>query len=465
MTLARTHALPKLLVLLLLFLCSASHTNQAVLSEKKPALYSYIMGNIHRDQIDEEHASELYATPASTQKTVTALIALTYLGCDYRYQTTAFATYTDNPPTEDSRSQASCPAHDNSAQNTESGHHNKTIRDIVISFSGDPTLTSKNLLSLLAPFKNSCVKGSIILDASSFKTPIYSPNLMIDCIGSWYCSPISSINIDRNSIKIPGTPHAECASDEQEVEQAEPLSICTSPTGDAAVMAPALEPYISAKIRNILNSLNISFSSIKFVYNQAELPANMVLQNTHYSEPIKQIIPAALKSSDNFIFDSLYLTIIHTHRSATKSGPDINSWNNGNAIYKELIKKHFDIDFESALFVDGSGLSRCNRMQPKKLFLLLKKGFSIPEFVQALPQPGELNSTLAKRTALPHNIRAKTGYIPGFSCLCGYALDDQHPKVFVMMASCFAPPLQDVTDTVDNFLHTKFNNAIQGSSQ
>jgi D-alanyl-D-alanine carboxypeptidase/D-alanyl-D-alanine-endopeptidase (penicillin-binding protein 4) len=106
----------------------------------------------------------------------------------------------------------------------------------------------------------------------------------------------------------------------------------------------------------------------------------------------------------------------------------------------------------SALFVDGSGLSRYNRVQPIILLSLLKKGFDIPEFVDALAIPGEKDSTLKNRTKLSNSIKAKTGSLSGMSCLCGYSFASRHPKAFVFMTSSFAPPSKELFEVMDNFI-------------
>lgn len=420
----------------------SSQSNQALLYQKKPAFYSYIIGDAQGDQIYAEHASNVYATPASCQKTITALLALKSLGSDYCY-TTSLSTTSKAGATD----------------------------ALILTFSGDPTLTSEQLTHLLEPFKNNHFAGGVILNASLFKLPPYSPNLMLDCVGAWYASPISSMGIDKNNIKITIIPksahvsstvdydlHVELTNTKEHSHVAidwdckagevirvtgavnkknDPITITITP--------PTLVPYIIKKIRSVMDNLHIT-GDIRIISEEKLLPANMQFHSSTVSQPIKNIIPEALKTSDNFVFDSLFLTIIHANNK------NITSWNDGDLIYKELLKKHFALDFENALFVDGSGLSRCNCVQPKKLFLLLQQGFSIPEFVNALARPGEQKSTLATRTKLPCSIRAKTGYIPGFSCLCGYDLNDNNPKAFVMMTSCFAPPLQELTDTVDTFL-------------
>jgi serine-type D-Ala-D-Ala carboxypeptidase/endopeptidase (penicillin-binding protein 4) len=417
------------------------------LYEEKLGFYAYIIGDIKSDYIDTEHASEVYATPASCQKVITTLVALKTLGPEYRYKTKLFTK--------------------------EKG---STIHDIVIAFSGDPTLTSEKLISLLKPLENIKIYGKIILDASIFKTPPYSTNLVIHDIGTRYSTPVSSINIDKNLIMLKVLPRevgesAEIYTDDYDIhyiksdvitdESASSIKYLWN--GDAVnvtgninkydspielkISPQESDNYIKNKVRTVLNTLNIK-GEIKIVHDKNDIATDIRLINEIESSYLKDIIIPALKISNNLVFDSIYLTIIH-YNSAMK----ISDWSEGDVVMKELINKHFAVDANNSLFVDGSGLSRYNRIQPKVLLSLLKKGFFIPEFVNALPKPGEEESTLKNRTTLPDHIIAKSGNMLGISCLCGYSLAPSYrQKAFVFIINSFAPPSKELFDIMDDFI-------------
>lgn len=107
----------------------ASKNQHDQLYKQKPGFYSYIIGDVNSDKIYLEKNSEVYATPASCQKVITAILALKELGPEYRYETSLLS--------------------------------NK--KDIVIKFSGDPSFTSEQLTTLLAPLRNSKIKGILSL--------------------------------------------------------------------------------------------------------------------------------------------------------------------------------------------------------------------------------------------------------------------------------------------------------------
>ncbi|MCC8461865.1 MAG: D-alanyl-D-alanine carboxypeptidase/D-alanyl-D-alanine-endopeptidase [Rickettsia endosymbiont of Ecitomorpha arachnoides] len=391
--------------------CASPHYKE--LYKKKPGFYSYVIGEIQNDYIYKEYASEVYATPASCQKIVTSLVAFKTLGPEYKYKTELLIK-----------------------------KKGKLIQDAVIKFSGDPTLTSQQLINILQPLHNSKVTGSIVLDNSVFKVSPYSPNLMIDDIGRNYSPPVSSINIDKNLVSIKVTPNkinkfAKISADldydirSNVTTNDQPSSIkllwdgeVINATGNINIKDAPIElklaprnhdEYVVKKIKTILKIL--------IVHRAYQINNGFKLAGQIESLPLKEIIKPAMKSSDNLVLDSIYLTVINY-----SSTQEITDWAEGSDIIKQLIKQHFGIDAKDSLFVDGSGLSRYNRVQPIILFALLKKGYAIPEFISALPKTGEEDLTLKNHCKLSNNIIAKTGGMSGVSCLCGYNLKQPHHK-------------------------------------
>ncbi len=157
------------IILLLLTGCSQHHK----LYQQNPGFYAYIIGDVNSQRIYQEHAAEVYAIPASCQKVITSLVALKHLGQEYTYETKLLGK-----------------------------KNQQTITDIVLRFSGDPTLTSQQLSALLKPLQNSNIKGKIIIDVSIFKTPSYSNNLMVHDLGTKYAQPVWAANIDKNLLTM-----------------------------------------------------------------------------------------------------------------------------------------------------------------------------------------------------------------------------------------------------------------------
>jgi D-alanyl-D-alanine carboxypeptidase/D-alanyl-D-alanine-endopeptidase (penicillin-binding protein 4) len=415
-----------------------------LLYNRKPAFYSYIVGDVDSDFIDVEHLADVYTAPASCQKIIIALLAYKTLGRDFRFETNLYLT-----------------------------KHKSEIQDVIIVASGDPTLKSENLKELLEPLRGKPVKGKIVIDTSAFQTPEYSKNNMINDMGSSYAPPISSFSLDQNIIAITLYPTkiGEKVVIENDggyriegnvVTTVEPSSVKlswengsltatgTMKVGDQPLtlkISPIdLKDYISRKIKPILKNLGLK-NKVVFVKDGFTTSLNKDLFTSVVSESLRKIIPPALKKSDNFVFDSVYLKLIHGTEPSM-----IKDWSDGDKVIKALIKENFKVDMEKAHLVDGSGLSRYNRLQPRQLFKILQKGYTTTEFVAALANPGEANSTLVKRTSLPAMIKAKTGNLSGISCLCGYRIMDNHNKAFVIIANSFSPPAGEMFPILDGFV-------------
>lgn len=373
----------------LLFLTSGCASTS---SSKKSACYSYVIGDVYSNKIYTERNADAYVNTASCQKTITALLAYKILGFDYCYETNLYFTRKDG-----------------------------LTDDLIIRFSGDPTLKSSDLSNALMPLKDIKISGKVLLDLSLFKTQYYPESMLISDFGKNFARPISSANIDKNFIVFKNKNRNEILD---------------------------LDSYIIYKIRAILKKNNI-IADVQIIKDETNLPSDMILFRSVKSKQLRHIIIPALKKSDNFIFDSIYLKIIHLQKLANC---DIKTWSDGDKIIKDLVWRYFNIDMTGSAFVDGSGLSRSNMTQPRKLFELLKQGYYIKEFVNALPGPGERGSTLAHRTELFSYIRAKTGNMTGISCLCGYSLN-KNPKAFVMVADNFSKPNRSIILIIDRFVN------------
>ncbi len=441
----------KYLTHLILFLIISCSPKEHELYSQKPAFYSYVIGDVNKEQASTAYNQDVYIIPASCQKTITALVAYKDLGSEYVYQTKVYVTKKKDE-----------------------------IENVIIKFSGDPSLTSEKLSNLLEPLKHYNIKGRIIIDASKFKTPPFSNNNIIDDIGRGYSPPVSSANLDGNLINVAiifdkltqqimvkndaeylVEKDIKISSEETSIKfewqgntikasgnikfNQEPLTFKLSP--------PDIDFYLLKKIKKILKAEDIK-GQLVVIKESSKIPSNGELLLESTSQPLKKIIPPALKKSDNMVFDSLYLTIINNYDQFNNLG-GIKEWKEGDAIMKLLVKKYFDVDMEDTLIVDGSGLSRYNRIKTKTLFTLIKKGYSVKEFVDALPKPSETDTSLEKRNSLLSTIRAKTGTMSGVSCLCGYNINGKSVKAFTVIANSFNPPLRDIFKVQDQFINSQ----------
>jgi D-alanyl-D-alanine carboxypeptidase/D-alanyl-D-alanine-endopeptidase (penicillin-binding protein 4) len=440
-----------------------SYTSNAPLHQKlydkKPAFYAYILGDVAGKRVDCHHAAQTYVTPASCQKIITALLAFRILGPQYRYKTQLFVS--------------------------KKGGHINSAR---ICFSGDPLLTSVQLETLLKPLEKKHIQGGIVLDCSGFQTPEYSNDWMIGDMGSNHSCPVSAANIDHNWIKVRIKRHANTTrcmvTNTEEIPIVATINVHKNPTtiklwwnnhhlcasgylNDSEpekiyTRSPkTLTPYLLNKVQKVITKLGIT-GQIQLInrLNHQDCKKREALLSVVYSKKLVEVLGPAFKTSDNLVFDALYLTILHN-----SSPHAIVDWGCGDPIIKALLKKYFDLDMKGALFVDGSGLSRYNRIQPAQLWQVLKAGYGMPAFMHAFAHPGEKNSTLAKRTILPKGVRAKTGHLLGISTLCGYAWDGTKgprslPKAFVFVAQGYNGNRKEVQPIIDSFLKDQLENPI-----
>jgi D-alanyl-D-alanine carboxypeptidase/D-alanyl-D-alanine-endopeptidase (penicillin-binding protein 4) len=432
-------SLMRLVIILIVNLALTSCVNK-INYDQEPDFYSYIIGDLKSRRPLAEYHSEVAVTPASCQKIITSSLAYKVLGRNYHYHTDLYLT-----------------------KNNEA----------ILSFRGDPTLTSQDLTALLEPLKQSNFNGKIIIDNSSYKTQPLSNNIMKDDIGKNYAQPIAAINLDQNliNIKIKSAEIGKTAlltndlgykvisevvtttSTSKIILSWEENSIkATGTIADNEKLEYKISPlnlkeYFLKKIKQILKQLELS-SEVIIIDDSLKITENKELVNSHSSPALYEFLPPALKKSDNFVFDNLYLTLIHQ-----KDPIGIEDWAEGDKIIKSLIKEHFNIDMEGSLIVDGSGISHYNHVKVSSLYELLKKGYDLPDFVASLVRPKEANSTLESRSNLPAHIYAKTGSLYGTKCLCGYSVKDNKVKVFVIITTGFssAAKLRLIQDKFVNY--------------
>jgi D-alanyl-D-alanine carboxypeptidase/D-alanyl-D-alanine-endopeptidase (penicillin-binding protein 4) len=426
-----------LFLALLLSACSCKNIGRI---GKEPACYSYIIGDA-AGKIIKEHNADLFITPGSCQKIITAALAYKVLGSEYRYDTKMYKLKNG---------------------------------DLVISFDGDPTLKSEDIRKLLQPFAKISFK-SLILDVSAFKSSQYSPNIMLYDVGTKYSTPCSAMNIDRNIVNITVTRNDKnniIVNNDASYKIKSDLILTKAPSDikvkwddnildvEGSVNEVDKEKtfrkspidiyvYIDNKMNKILKDLGIK-TRIKIIKDRSKLPELSNCIAHHYSEPLSSIIPPAFKMSDNLVFDALYLKIIHK-----QNYDEINDWSVGDKTIKKLIFEHYGIDMKNALFIDGSGMSRHNRIQPKQLFQLLQKNIEFKDFTSTFPYGGEKASLLANRM-LPAEIYAKTGHLSCVNCLSGYDMRSSKPKIFVIMVTNFGSPNKEMDNIIDNFIEHDF---------
>jgi len=176
----------------------------------------------------------------------------------------------------------------------------------------------------------------------------------------------------------------------------------------------------------------IKVSLVKVSNTEARLYAKESIA-IFQSPPLQQIMDWMLLWSDNTLGDRLAR---HASMQAgfgfTKSG-----------IQKVFVKTLTELEIDSAglIAVDGSGLSRTNRVSTRMLSQLLLKTYKTEKYgtiYSGLPVGG-VNGTMRNRfvESAPSAIglvRTKTGVLTGVESMAGYVQGGDHEYIFVVIA-------------------------------
>lgn len=388
----------------------------------------------------ELHYRENYfAAPASTQKLLIALAASLALKKDFTFTTTL----------------------------------SRMNRDLVLKFSGDPTLTRENLKTLFSQkgiFRHRLFRGDLWLDPSIFQGYEKASGWPWDNTGICYSAPASAVTLDKNCIQ--GAVYADGkpgSVTRVNIPKEQPISVNTSATiitKDEYFKTPCeleLTPYsnnsyqlsgclvqrkkplplkfavqntakyVDIIIRQTLKSLGIKW------YGKTYLGIPKGKQKvlaTHKSAPLPVLIRSMLKYSDNLIADNLLKMLGHYYYK--KPG----TFKNGIGAEKAILMAH-GIDLSNTVMEDASGLSRSNRITARQLAQVLRYIIEHEKrlhLISSLPIAG-VDGTLKNRHSVTkppfkNNLRAKTGSILGSYNLVGTMKDKKgNDYLFVQFIS------------------------------
>ncbi|MEZ8099766.1 serine-type D-Ala-D-Ala carboxypeptidase [Vibrio bivalvicida] len=390
-----------------------------------------------------DNQSQLFP-PASTLKIVTALAAKLELGDNFMFET-----------------------------NIE-----QAGKDVVVRFSGDPTLTTSDLKQLLSKLSNqgiTRISGDLWLDNSAFTGYDRAVGWPWDILGVCYSAPASAISLDENCVQasiytqqdgktrvyVPEhqpiyvtTVASSVSKIEQESTQCD-LELLSSPDNHYqlqgclqnrskplplkfAVQDPAL--YTQRIVNTLLTQLNIELSgSIRL--GAPEQPGKVIA--THRSKALPKLLETMLKKSDNLIADNLTKTL------GAKFFIQPGSFANGTKAIKQILFAQTGIDIEHTPLADGSGLSRNNRFTSQNMAAVLRyiwQHDSELDLISLMPTSGT-NGTLKYRRSMRKapikgELIAKSGSVYGSYNMAGYGLDNsgKPSTLFVQFVTDYHPP-------------------------
>ncbi|MCM1291528.1 MAG: D-alanyl-D-alanine carboxypeptidase [Prevotella sp.] len=185
---------------------------------------------------------------------------------------------------------------------------------------------------------------------------------------------------------------------------------------------------VSSPASVFLNRLQLALKEAGIMIgNREELPGGRKLLLRHESAPIFEIMRSCMMRSDNMFAESMLRTygLRRGKEGSTSAGAaeELSFWR----------KK--GIPMEGVKIVDGSGLSRQNRLTAAFLGNVLKDMASDVDYVSYFPlagQEGTLRGFL-KGSDLDAYIAMKTGSMNSVQCYAGYKLDDDFAPTHVVV--------------------------------
>lgn len=326
------------------------------------------------------HNTDVPYIPASIMKTVTIASLLDKADIDYRYHTKVYAE----------------------------GKIKNGVLDgnILVEGSGDPSLNSrvepesediiKEIETAMRKEGIRKVTGGIRVDESIFRGPSCPPSWAKGDLNQSYGTGSHGFNFENNS------------------------------TGRSAVQNPA--GVFASRLRSTLRYAGIEIGSTPVEGGKKKLLVD------HESATMDEIMRSCMMRSDNLFAESMLRTLAaeHGEDGSTAKGAEIEK--------KFWKKKHIPID--SVEIIDGSGLSRSNRVTADFIGGILRHKSEDVDYASFFPlagQDGTLKNFLDE-TPLDSYIALKTGSMNGIQCYAGYKLDEDYAPTHVVVVIMNALP-------------------------
>ncbi len=416
------------------------------------------------DTLYSRSAGKLFM-PASNMKLLTASTAMAQLGPDYRYRTTFAARGTV-------------------ANGTLAG-------DLVVTGRGDPSVSDHMFGDAMLPLRAIAdslaargitrVSGNVVPGGNAFPGEVMGYGWTYDDFEDSYSAPVDELlfNEGFSEIHVRG---GERAGDPVQVAvrpaHSFPVVRIAATTGPAAagdrgagntltarkdsvtwdiVLGGSIAPrdtatlevthhdpdkaYIAA-VREALRDKGIAVDGAA-----TDTLVGVQTLATLTSPPLRDILKALLKPSQNQIAEMLYRTLA---LEATGTGRA----DSARAVVERQIAA-WGVSPSEAVVRDGSGLARYDYVTPRALVRVLdvmRKSPNFTPFYDALPIAG-LDGTLRTRmkgTPAENNVHAKTGTLAQARSLSGYVTTaDQHMLIFSVLANNWTTSTRAVEQVQD----------------
>jgi D-alanyl-D-alanine carboxypeptidase/D-alanyl-D-alanine-endopeptidase (penicillin-binding protein 4) len=406
------------------------------------------------------HNPDRALIPASNAKILTAVAALQLFGPSHHFTTSVLAD--------------AAPASDGSVQT------------LAVRGGGDPGLTSEQLWRLAADLQRRGlrrVRGDLILDDTHFDEQYHHP-LWGGVSARAFHAGVAALSANYGAFTVEVTPTTPGASPRVQVDPPVPyfrvvnravtrgrgargkaLAVERRANGDGddlivtgtiqqgaepmSIYRSASHPvlYAGAVLRMQLAAAGIEIGG---ALRRARTPDDFVELLAFEGQPLSEIVRLYMKFSNNNIAETLLKDI-----GARQFGPP-GTWENGAAAARDILAD-LGIDPSGFNLVDGSGLSRSDRVTPRTLVRALQVGRASfragPELVASLPIAAR-DGTLRRRAAgAAESVRAKTGLLSGATALSGFARSHNGDElVFSIIANDYKAGDTEAMHALDEFV-------------
>lgn len=347
-----------------------------------PGSTAVLIQDLSTGKILAAHNSDRPLLPASIMKTVTIAGLLQEAGPDERFHTMVFA---DGPI------------------------EGNTIKgDLLIAGGGDPTLgancapaSSDIAEEITAALKHkgiTVIDGDLRIDTSLYEGPACPPSWAAGDLNEAYGTGSHALNFRRNA------------------------------SGSRAVRNP--ETVFLDYLANGLRSEGIEVKGTSRIGREglSDKEATMLLD--HVSDKYAEVMRSCMMRSDNLFAETLLRAfgIARGKEGSTAASAEemLSYW------------KDAGVPAKGVTLVDGSGLSRSNRVTADFINGILRKMGDNEEYASFMPLAGQEGtlSEFLKDTPLDAYIAMKTGSMNGIQCYAGYKLDEvfapTHSIVIIM---------------------------------
>ncbi len=428
-----------------------------------------IVDPVRGDTLYSLNAEKLFV-PASNTKLVTAAVALTQLGPDYRYTTRVLGRVP---------------------------RAGVITGNLVVIGEGDPSFSDSLSGSAMAPLLELAdslhargvrrVSGRLVSGSNSFPGDTIGAGWAWDDLDEGYAGAVDELTFNEGFARItilggsrPGAPvtvRREPATTVPVLGRVAVTTIgcCSLRRGvshrfDMRGARPVL--HLEGAVRsNDSITINVALRNPNTAFLDAFAEAlrargitvsggvaidsvadttGLILLASRRSPPLSAMLPAFQKPSQNQIGELLLRTL-----GRVKGGSG--TADSGRMVVKRQLAA-WGIDSSQAAIRDGSGLSRRNFISPQAVVRILDLMRASPSFdawYQALPIGG-VDGTIRERmrgTPAAGNVRAKTGTLDRVRSLSGYVTTaDGHTLLFSMLANNQAVPTREVERVQDAML-------------